>query len=97
MSSQQSFFGDDQLKIMNKIHRVPQWAQDPKRKNTDRSLLTAKVRQYILVLGNHIKNHVPESSHAQAWTFVAERSAAKLNSECLRQLYTDIIVEDAKK
>ena len=92
-SSSQSFFTENQLKICNKLHRTPKWAQDPKRANTDKKLMTAKVQSYIVELGNHIMNQVDASQQSKAWEFVAERSASKLDSKHLSQLYLDIMQE----
>ena len=90
-SPTQRLFGDEQLKIMNKLYRVPQWANDPKRAGTDRSLMAAKVRQYILEIGQHIdSDQVPTDQRSKAWDFVAERSSSKLKSRVLERLYSDI-------
>ena len=89
----QKYFDADKIKILNKLHRLPAWANSKDRANTDRSLMTAKVHKYILELGDHITSTISTREHSKAWDFVATRSASKLNSQSLQQLYVDIVAE----
>jgi hypothetical protein len=96
IESIQNLFNPDIIKTLNKLYRLPKWANDKARANTDKSLMVAKVRKYVKEIGNHIGNNIPAERQDNAWIFVAERSSSKLNAECLKQLYSDIIDEEGE-
>jgi predicted RNase H-like nuclease len=91
----QQFFTPEIIKVLNKLHRAPRWADDKAKANTDKSLMTAKVQKYMVEVGTHIVEKVPTEQHSQAWDYVAVRSASKLNSQVLQQLYLDIMAQTA--